>query len=47
MTRPHRPTYTPPTVHRPEVTRCKRTCCWTPYGHTPRHDCTCHTGGER
>ena len=27
---------------------CKRSCCWTPYGHTQRDGCTCHvTRDER
>lgn len=47
MTRPHRPTYTPPTVHRPEVTRCKRTCCFSPYMCAKDRKCACHTGGTQ
>lgn len=47
MTRPIRPSYTPPTVPHPRASDCARGCCWSPYqGLCARnHRCTCHTGG--
>lgn len=39
----------PETVpHEPRPTTvCKRSCCWTPYGHATRLGCRCHEGEER
>jgi hypothetical protein len=28
--------------HDTSTGRCKRSCCWTPFGHAARVDCTCH-----
>lgn len=60
MTRPYRPAYTPPARDRATTTtqECKKSCCWSPFGHSTVRDhlpqwhadaCHCHTttGGTR
>lgn len=44
MNRHFQPPYVPPAGARPEtVTRCKRSCCFTPYGCGRKRACDCHT----
>lgn len=40
------PLFAPETLPKPKpLTRCKRRCCWTPFGHAARKGCTCHPKG--
>lgn len=35
--------YVPPPIAREKTTVCKRTCCWTPFGHSAAAGaCACH-----